>query len=1291
MGGGNVYTADDNNNRVLKVDFADAPVLHFAATAVGQTSTDSPQTATLVNLGNAALNIPVPNSGSNPSFPSGFTVDNTVASACPQMRAGSPSPGTLAVGASCVYSVSFSPQSSSDTSGWLALTYDAPNEVTPSYLTANIALIAAGARITPAITWATPSAINYGTALSGEQLNSAATVPGSFSYSPSAGTVLGVGSHTITTTFTPTDTADCSVVTASVTVVVNQSTPAITWATPAAITYGTGLSGAQLNASSPVAGNLVYSVAAGTVLTAGQHTLSVTLTPNDSTDYTSATLAATITVTQATPVVTWPNPAAITYGTALSVAQLNASATTPGTFIYAPAAGIVPFAGHQTLSVSFSPADTTDYLSATGSNSVLVNQATLAVTAASATRAYGAANPTFSVSIAGAVNNDTFTASASSIAGRSSAVGAYAIVPSVSGANLADYVVTPLNGTLPVTSATLTVVPSNATRVYGATNPTFGGAVSGALNGDTFTVTASTTATTTSPVGSYPITYTVAGANLADYTVGPATGTLAVTQATPAVTWATLAAIGYGTTLSAAQLNATASAAGTFVYSPAAGTVPGAGAQTLSVTFTPTDTTDYATPATSTVPLIVKRTPLAISANAAARVFGAANPTFAGLVTGVVNGDTFTESFSTTATAASGIGGYPIVPSAAGANLGDYTVTTTNGALTISKAPLTVVPSNGTRAYGAVNPALPASVTGAVNGDTFTITGSTSAAATSPVGTYPITYTVAGSDLPNYAIASTTGTLTITPAALSVVPANATRVYGAANPVMTGSVTGTLNGDTFVVTGAATATGTSAVGSYPITYTVAGVNLADYTVVSATGTLTVTQGTPTMTWPTPAAIGYGTALSAAQLNATASTAGTFNYTPAAGVVLPAGTVMLTAAFTPTDTTDYTSQPASNVTLTVNKAPLAIAANNTARVFGAANPMFSGSVNGAVNGDTFTASFSTSATPASIVGSYPIVPSVAGANLANYAMTPTNGALTITQAGTATTFALSNSNLKLTAMVLPLTSGTPTGTVGFYEGQTLVGTGTLTNNVASYTAATFPAGNVVVTAEYSGDANFTQSASPAILVLTVVPAQTAITVGSAGSVSDALSMTTASGFAGTLQFSCSGLPADATCNFSPASYSFTGSSNTTSVTMTVQTGVSARGGTPELFGRGGTDGVGRSVRVAHARRMAAKAADALAAGGVAAGRSVRGSDCVRQFSRRTTIAGWDIVGAGGSERGGGLLADGECDADGAVMFGTARTRWAIVSSAKPPAQQSSSRQLRAKSAFDQVRWASGSSR
>jgi hypothetical protein len=154
-------------------------------------------------------------------------------------------------------------------------------------------------QVTPAITWATPAAITFGTALSATQLNAISTVAGSFAYSPAAGTVLSAGPHTVTATFSPTDTTDYTIATANVTLTVNQATPTITWATPAAITYGTALGASQLNAIASVAGTFSYTPVTGTVLDAGPQILSVTFTPTDISDYTTA--IATVTLTVNTP------------------------------------------------------------------------------------------------------------------------------------------------------------------------------------------------------------------------------------------------------------------------------------------------------------------------------------------------------------------------------------------------------------------------------------------------------------------------------------------------------------------------------------------------------------------------------------------------------------------------------------------------------------------------------------------------------------------------------------------------------------------------------------------------------------------------------------------------------------------------------------------------------------------------------------------------------------------------------------------------------------------------------
>jgi Pro-kumamolisin, activation domain/FG-GAP-like repeat/Bacterial Ig-like domain (group 3) len=175
----------------------------------------------------------------------------------------------------------------------------------------------------------------------------------------------------------------------------------------------------------------------------------------------------------------------------------------------------------------------------------------------------------------------------------------------------------------------------------------------------------------------------------------------------------------------------------------------------------------------------------------------------------------------------------------------------------------------------------------------------------------------------------------------------------------------------------------------------------------------------------------------------------------------------------------------------------------------------------------------------------------------------SGSVTVTQnesVGTTTSFVLSNGNLTFTATVATVApvsgSGVPTGSVGFYSGQTLLGTGTLSNGVASYTATSFPTGNASLSAQYSGDPNFTQSTSASIPVLNATLASSSLTVASSGSATAKLTLAVAPGYSGTLQLSCTGLPQNATCSFAPSSVPFTGTTNSATSTLTIQTGTTA---------------------------------------------------------------------------------------------------------------------------------------
>ena len=128
-----------------------------------------------------------------------------------------------------------------------------------------------------------------------------------------------------------------------------------------------------------MAGTFVYTPAAGTILPLGDQTLSVTFTPTNTTEYTVVTTSVTLVVKRLTPAITWNTPTPITTGTPLSSAQLDATAADPntgspvsGTFVYTPPAGTVLLRGSTTLNVTFTPTDTTDYITAQASVTLVV-------------------------------------------------------------------------------------------------------------------------------------------------------------------------------------------------------------------------------------------------------------------------------------------------------------------------------------------------------------------------------------------------------------------------------------------------------------------------------------------------------------------------------------------------------------------------------------------------------------------------------------------------------------------------------------------------------------------------------------------------------------------------------------------------------------------------------------------------------------------------------------------------------------------------------------------------------
>jgi len=489
-----------------------------------------------------------------------------------------------------------------------------------------------------------------------------------------------------------------------------------------------------------------------------------------------------------------------------------------------------------------------------------VQQAILLVTAGDASKVYGDANPVFTVNYDGFVLGQD----ASELGGvlgfdtpatDASHVGMYTI--SLSGLTSSDYAITYVDGSLSVTQASLTITADNQTKVYGAAMPAFTVSYNGLVNGDSAASlatqpTLSTTATDASHVGSYAIT--ASGAVDADYAITYADGSLSITQASLTITADNQTKV-YGAALPALTVSysglVNGDTAASLATQPTLSTTATAASHVGSypITVSGAVDADYAI-AYVNGSLSVTQASLTITANNQTKVYGAVLPSFTASYSGLVNGDTAASlttqpTVSTTATAASHVGSYPIT--ASGAVDADYAIAYVDGSLSVTQASMTITADNQTKVYGAVLPSFTASYSGLVNGDTAASlatqpTLSTTATAASHVGSYSIT--ASGAVDADYAITYVNGSLSVTQASLTITANNQTKVYGAALPSLTVSYSGLVNGDTAASlttqpTLSTTATTASHVGSYPITAT--GAVDADYAIAYVNGSLSVMQ------------------------------------------------------------------------------------------------------------------------------------------------------------------------------------------------------------------------------------------------------------------------------------------------------------------------------------------------------------------------------------------------------------------------------------------------------------------
>ncbi|HEX8294408.1 MAG TPA: MBG domain-containing protein [Pyrinomonadaceae bacterium] len=480
-----------------------------------------------------------------------------------------------------------------------------------------------------------------------------------------------------------------------------------------------------------------------------------------------------LTVEKATPVVGWNNPSAITYGTALGAAQLNATASVPGGFVYNPAAGTVLNAGdNQTLSVEFTPADATNYNKVLKDVSINVNKAQAVISLTGLNQDYDGTQRAVGASTAPA-GLSGLTVTYDGAAAPPKNAGSYAVVATLSHAN---YQAQDATGTLVVNKVAPVVTANAADCTYSGSPCEAAGTAKGVDGADLGAVTLVYTPGGSAPVNAGDYTVVASIPETANHTAGASQpAAFKVNRATPVINWANPSPIVYGAQLGGTQLNAAATRGaggpavdGLYAYTPAAGTVLAVGnGQTLHVEFTPADAANY-TAASKDVTINVVRATLTVKAADATRVYGQPNPAFTVTYAGLLNGDTPAAlggalSFTTAATQSSDAGAYPVTPG--GLTSSNYAINFVPGSLNITKAALTVTADNQVKVLGAANPAFTASYTGFVLGQGpnalgGALTFTTPATAASGVGNYPVT--PSGLTSPNYSITYADGTLSVT-------------------------------------------------------------------------------------------------------------------------------------------------------------------------------------------------------------------------------------------------------------------------------------------------------------------------------------------------------------------------------------------------------------------------------------------------------------------------------------------------------------------------------------------------
>jgi hypothetical protein len=449
---------------------------------------------------------------------------------------------------------------------------------------------------------------------------------------------------------------------------------------------------------------------------------------------------------------------------------------------------------------------------------------------------------------------------------------------------------------------------------------------------------------------------------------------------------------------------------------------------------------------------------------------------------------------------------------------------------------------------------------GTISGDTLTVTGvGTILVAANQAGnsTYAAAPTVSQSVVVNAASQTITFTAPTSPVNYGVAPItlSATASSGLAVTFSVTSGPGTISGNTLTVTG---------VGTIVVAADQAG--NADYTAApTVSQSIVVNTGSQTITFAAPTSpVSYGVAPITLTATASSGLAVTFSVTSGPGTisgntltVTGVGTIVVAA--NQAGNTDYSAAPTVSQSIVVNAesqtitftaptspvsygvAPITLSATASS---GLAVTFSVTSGPGTISGNTLT-----------VTGVGTIVVAANQAGNADYAAAPAVSESIVVNAESQTiTFTPPTTPVTYGVAPITLTATASSGLAVTFSVTS--GPGTVSGNTLTVTGA----GTIVVAANQAGNADFAAAptvsetivvnapANPANFTIAISPSALTVDYGSSGSV--IVSITPEYAYSAQTSFACSGLPAGASCTFSPSTVTPTGSAvSTTTLTVT----------------------------------------------------------------------------------------------------------------------------------------------